>query len=221
MKKRTLIAAALLLAAALPAGASGFAERFSLRLSPGGILPLGGRFSDTYKLGKVTGLGYGLDAALRYKVNDYVYLDAAYAYNWMGIKRSYQPTAYKVEDETPAFHCAMITLNGTVFLSTGYAIAPYVTLGLGLYPWRFTSKAFGGETWPAPSKPQNEFAATDFGLNGGIGAETYLVSRFRVFAEFRYHYVFARDVAKFGTDDWNQQDFVALKIGITYSFGHK
>ncbi len=221
MKKRTPAVAAALLVLALPAGASGFADRFSLRLSPGGILPLGGRFSDAVKLGKAVGMGFGLSAGVRFKVNDYVFLDAGYAFDWMGVKKDYQPTAYKVEGQTPALHLGMITLNGTILLSTGYALAPYVTLGAGMYPWRFSARAFGGETWPAPSKPQNAFASTDFGLNAGLGVETWLVSKFLIFAEIKYHYVFARHVDKFGTDDFNQQDFLALNIGLIYRFGHK
>jgi opacity protein-like surface antigen len=221
MKNRKLAVLAAVLLTVSTAGASDFADRFSLRISPGGVMPIGGQFTDTIKLNKAVGIGASLSAGLRYKLNDYFYLDAAYTFGWMGVKDDYQPTAYRVEGETPAFHLGMITLNGTVFLSTGYAFAPYVTFGAGMYPWRFSQTAFGSGTWPAPGKPENEFASTDFGLNGGLGVETYLFSKFMIFAELKYHYVFSRHPARFGTDDFNQQDFLCLNIGLVYHFGHK
>jgi len=221
MKNRMIAILAALLLTVSASGASNFSDRFSLRLSPGGLLPVGGQFSDSVKLSKAVRIGFGLNVGLRYKVNDYFYLDAGYTFDWMGVKRSYQPTEYKVEGQTPALHLSMITLNSTFFLSTGYALAPYVTIGAGMFPWRFTQRAFGGKTWPAPSKPENEFASTDFGLNCGLGVETYLASRCMIFAELKYHYVFARHPAKFGTDDFTQQDFLGLNIGLVYHFRGK
>ena len=107
-------------------------------------------------MSKAVGIGFGLNVGLRYKVNDYFFLEAGYTFDWMGVKKAYQPTEYKVEGQTPALHLGMITLNSTFFLSTGYALAPYVTIGAGTCPWRFTRKAFGGETWPAPRNPAND-----------------------------------------------------------------
>jgi opacity protein-like surface antigen len=221
MKNRKIAILAALLLTVPTAGASNITDRFSLRIGPGGLLPVGGQFTDSVKLSKVVRIGFGLNVGLRYKVNDYFYLDAGYTFDWMGVKKAYQPTEYKVEGQTPALHLSMIALNGTFFLSTGYALAPYVTVGAGMCPWRFTQKAFRGETWPAPSKPENSFASTDFGLNGGLGVETYLVSRFMIFAELKYSYIFARHTAKFGTNDFTQQDFLGLSIGLVYHFGRK
>ncbi len=218
-RKIAILAALLLTVSA--AGASNITDRFSLRVSPGGILAVGGQFSDSLKLSKVIRIGFGLSAGLRYKINDYFYLDAGYTFDWMGVKKAYQPTEYKVEGQTPAFHLSMITLNGTFFLSTGYALAPYITVGAGMCPWRFTQKAFGSGTWPAPSRPENAFASTDFGLNGGLGVETYLFSKFMIFTEVKYYYAFTRHTAKFGTNDFTQQDFLGLNIGLVYHFGRK
>lgn len=208
--------AAWLLVIAAPAAAS-VMERFSLKLSPGGIAAIDGRFSDSAKTPAVVNLGAGLAATLRYRVNDYLSLDAGYAFEWLSVKKAQRPFDYK--EGTPALNIQMATFNATLFMGSGYIIEPYLTMGLGVYPWRFSQSALWGEPWPAPSRPEEEFAAVSPGFNFGIGAETYLFSRIFLAAELKYHFLFARNPVKFGTDDFSQQDFLALTVGLLYRFG--
>jgi opacity protein-like surface antigen len=217
--KKTIIGLAAGLILAAGAGASGLLDRWSLRLSPGGMLALGGWYNDSVKLNKVVNIGIGLGGGVRYKINDYAFLDADYAFTWMSVKKSYQPFDYK--EEHPALNLQMITVNGTFFLSVGYVFKPYVTLGAGIYPWEFSQTPLWGDPWPAPGDPTLTFSKVSPGLNGGLGLEMHLFSTCSVFAEARYHYVFARDPYRLGTDDFTEHDFLGFQIGLVYSFSKK
>jgi opacity protein-like surface antigen len=199
--------------------ASGFFDRLSLRLSPEGILALGGKFSDSVKLNKAVNIGLGLNAGLRYAFNDYVYIDAGYTFSWMSVKTDYRPFDYK--ELGPALNIQMFTLNVTLFLSTGFVIKPYLIGGMGIYPWEFSQKPLWGDPWPAPGDPTKTFSKTSLGFNAGLGLESHLFSTFSIFIEAKYHYIYARDPGRFGTDDFTEQDFLGLNIGLNYSFGKK
>jgi opacity protein-like surface antigen len=199
--------------------AASFAERFSLRLSPGGLLALGGYYNDTQKLSEIVNTGIGLNGGIRYKVSDFVFIDVGYAFNWLSVKKDERPFDYK--EQNPAFNLQTFSVNGTFFLASGYMIEPYLTLGAGICPWRFSQNPVWGEAWPAPADPESSFSKTSLGLNIGLGVESYLFSKLSVFAEIKYFYVFARDIENFGTDDFTEQDFLGLNIGLIYYFGKK
>jgi opacity protein-like surface antigen len=199
--------------------ASDFLNKFSIRISPGGMLALGGNYNDTEKLSAVVNIGVGLNAALRYEISENIFIDVGYKFTWMSIKGDKKPFAYK--EKSPAFNMQMFTLNGTFFLKSGYTVEPYFTLGCGICPWRFSEDSLWGEAWPAPGKPDESFSKTSLGLDIGLGVESYLFSIFSAFVEIKYYYIFSRDVEKFGTDDFNEQDFLGINIGIIFSFGKK
>jgi opacity protein-like surface antigen len=218
MRRLPIIAAALVfIPSAL--GAGSLADRLSFKLGPGGVMALGGHFTDSVRLNKAVGIGASLAAGLQYKVNDYFVLEGSATFDWMGVKKTYRPFDFK--EQTPALNLGIVALNGTLFLSRGYAISPYLTLGAGLCPWQFSRKALGGGAWPAPGDPAHEFSGRSFGLNTGFGVETNLSPRLDLFVEIKYHYVFARDVPKLGTDDFTQQDFLGLGLGLVYRFGKR
>jgi len=215
--KRISVGLAACLLIVSGAGAGQAWNRLSFRLSPGGILAVDGCYNDTDKLSKVVNIGAGLNAALRYRVNDYLALDAGYAFQWLSVKKAQRPYAYK--EQAPALNIQMISLNGMFFLGSGYAFEPYLTAGIGIYPWRFSRTALWGKPWPAPSKPAESFSDTSPGFNFGLGVESYLFSKVFLAAELKYHYLWSRNVAKFGTDDFTQQDFLGLTVGFIYRFG--
>ncbi len=199
--------------------ASDFLDKFSIKLTPAAIFAVDGNYSDTDKLREVINIGFGLGGTLRYEINDNIYIDAGYIFNWMSVKGDKKPFAYK--EKSPAFNLQMFTLNTTFFLMSGYMIEPYLTLGFGICPWRFSEDPIWGEAWPAPGNPDKSFSNTSFGLNIGLGLESYFFSLFSLFAEIKYYYVFSRDVKKFGTDDFTQQDFLGLSVGLIYNFKKK
>jgi hypothetical protein len=90
---------------------------------------------------------------------------------------------------------------------------------VGLYPWEFSQVPIWGSPWPAPAKPDESFAGRSAGLNIGLGVDAALSSKLGIFLEVKYHYVFCRNPGKFGTDDFTQQDFLGLNIGLFYRFG--
>jgi opacity protein-like surface antigen len=219
MMKRVLCPLAALLVIIAMAGASGFPDRWSFRLSPGGIMPLGGSYSDTTKLGKVVSIGAALTAGLRYRVTDYFFIGADYGLTWMPVSKDYRPFDYR--EQAPALNVEMAAVSATFVLSTEFGINPYVTFGAGIYPWEFSQKPLLSTAWPAPADPTNTFAKNSLGFNTGLGAEKRLSARLSIFAEVMYHYVLARDPKKFGTDDFNEQDFLGLNIGLSYAFGKR
>lgn len=199
--------------------ASDFLKKFSIKLTPTGIFAVDGNYDDTDKLRKVVNIGLGLGGTLRYEVNENVYIDAGYIFNWMSVKEEKKPYAYK--ETSPAFNLQMVTLNATFFLKSGYMLEPYLTLGCAICPWKFSKDPIWGEAWPALGNPDKSFSNTDFGLNIGLGLESYFFSLFSLFAEIKYYYVFSRDIEKFGTDDFTQQDFLGLSVGLIYNFKKK
>jgi len=218
MKKRLIFFAAAVLMIATGVRA-GVVDRFSLRTGFGGLYPLAGNYSDTQKLHKVVSLGAVWNAGIRYQVSDYIYIDAGYAFNWLSVKKTYRPHDYK--EMKPAMNIQMWNLNATLFLSKGFVIKPYLTAGVALCPWEFSQKALWGKPWPAPANPKEDFRNTSLGINGGLGLESQLSRRFSVYLEFKYNYLYARYPEKFGTDDFNEQDFLGFHIGVVYGLGKR
>jgi opacity protein-like surface antigen len=192
-------------------------SKFSVKFIPTGTFALAGNYSDTEKLRDIVQFGFGFGLTLRYEINENFFIEADYSHSWMFIKEDKKPFAYK--ENTPAFIMPMYMLNGTFFLKSGYKIEPYLTIGGGICPWSFTSKALGGKSWPAPANSDENFSKSSFGLNIGLGVEWFVLSRASVIGEVKYYYIFARDENKFGTDDFTEQDFISIRLGITYYFG--
>ncbi len=200
-------------------GEAGFLNRFGLSLNPGTILALHGNYNDSNKLKDMVIPGAGLGLIIRYKIRQNLFLDAGYSYNWLFIKQEKRPSAY--ETDKPAFVLPMYTLNGTLFLVSGHSVEPYLSLGGGFYPWRFSSEAIRGEIWSAPENAEEQFSKSSLGLNGGLGVEVRLWSKLAVFAEATYLYLFAKDEGKFGTGDFGNQGFLGIRLGMTFYFGRK
>lgn len=192
---------------------------FSISLNPGGIWALNGYYNKTEKLKDRVIPGAGLGLGLRYEITGNFTIEACYSYNWMFIKKAKRPDAYK--DDKPVFLTPMYTLNGTVFLSTGKTLDPFLTAGAGIFPWRFSSQVTGGELWTAPENPDEDFSKTSLGLNIGMGIDVYISSKISLTAESKYYYIFTKDEEKFGTDGFTNQGFLGIRLGLTYHFGKK
>ncbi len=199
------------------ARADGLLERLGFRVSPGGLLSLGGFYSDTQHLRTVLHPGAGLGAGLRVRLGENFQLDLGYDFAWLSVKKDARPFAYK--ETHPAFNMQAVTLSGILSLASGYRVEPYLALGAGFYPWRFSGKPLWGEAWSAPGRSDTTFSGLSPGLDFGVGLESFLSSRLSAFIEARYVYVFTRNPAKFGTDDFTQQDFVRANVGLTFRLG--
>jgi opacity protein-like surface antigen len=197
--------------------ASSLINKLSIRLNPGVMLALRGNYNDTEKLSDIVNIGLGGGAGFRYEVNENFYIDAAYTYNWMSVKQEKRPFDYRRTNSY--LDLSSFTLNVALYLKSGYNIEPYVTLGCGIYPWKFSEDAFGGKVWGVPGGSQDSFSDSSFGLNFGLGIEVFVWTHLSIIAEVRYTYIFSRDIVKFRTDDFTQQDFLGASIGIIYYFG--
>ncbi len=104
MKKRTFFFLAALLTVFSQGTAEGFLDRWSFRLSPGGVMPIGGRFNDVTRLRNTVNFGAGLAGGLRYRVSDYFYVGADYGLTWLSAKTEYRPLDYKGTAARPQRH---------------------------------------------------------------------------------------------------------------------
>ena len=155
MPVRLALLAAVCLGSASWLGASGLFDSFSVRVSPGIMFNLGGRYSDYFKFKDIVDLGGGLNLGLRYEVNKNVYLEAAYGYNVMGAKGGGIPFFFR--HGKSYFDMSSVTLNASLYLKSGYPIEPYLTLGGGVYPFYFRSGMFGGMSGRLPPSPRRTF----------------------------------------------------------------
>ncbi len=219
MPVRLALLAAVCLGSASGLGASGLFDSFSVRVSPGIMFNLGGRYSDYFKFKDIVDLGGGLNLGLRYEVSKNVYLEAAYGYNVMGAKGGGIPFLFR--HGKSYFDMSSVTLNASLYLKSGYPIEPYLTLGGGVYPFYFRSGMFGGDAWPAPAKPQTGLHDTTPGVNVGLGAEANVKLNLTAIFEVRYTYLFSRNPERFGTDDFTQMDFLGISVGVIYYFKRK
>jgi opacity protein-like surface antigen len=217
--KRLLGLAAVLPILAVGTQASSLASKLSFRLTPGGMFALGGHYDDTSKLKDIISLGPGLGVGLRYEVNENFYLDAGYSYAVLPVKTGQKPFDFR--HSKSYFDMSSMTLNAVLFLKSGFQMEPYLTIGGGIYPWKFCEKMFDGKVWNAPGKPQNRFSDSSLGLSVGLGVEVFALVHLSVITEFRYLYLFSRNPAKFGTDDFTQQTFLGASIGIIYYLSKK
>src|SRR4030042_2216014 len=165
----------IVMMAAVPVLVSGLAasdlgKRLSLRFAPGGIMALGGHYSDTEKLSGVVNLGAGLGLGLRYQMNENFILELGYDFCWIPVKGDNKPFAYKAQH--PALNLQMLTANGIFFLMSGYRLEPYLTLGAGLYPWEVSQVPIWGSPWPAPAKPKESFSNPSLAFNIGRVVES-------------------------------------------------
>ncbi len=216
---RLLLLTAVFLGSAGGLGAAGLIDNFSFRVGGAGVFNLGGSYTDTAKFRDVVNLGGGLNLGLRYEVSKNFYLDAAYGYTIMSVKSAEKPFSFRHSNSY--FGMSAATLNAALYIKSGYAIEPYLTLGAGLYPWSFRSGVFGGDVWPAPSKPQTGLRDKSLGLNIGLGTEVNVLLNLTAIIEFRYSYLFSKNVARFGTDDFSQIDFLGIHLGVIYYFHRK
>ena len=135
--------------------------------------------------------------------------------------------AFRTLTTTPAFTMpqlsAGLNLNVGPFLGpTNKLVNPYVGVGAGLYPWKKTIDGAGGE--PDSVNPGTGSAhpvkKTSFGLNGTAGVEIMPGGTLGIFAEGKYHFLFAKDTDAFGNTVKNLR-FLQIGGGLTYYFSLK
>ena len=194
----------------------GIFDRTNIRLYPGAYFALGGHFNDVYKLRKILNLGVNAGIALRFGLTSNTFLEFSASESWFSVKNEFRPFSYK--ENNPALIMPMYFVNWVLFYKSNYVAEPYLTFGAGISPWKFTKNGLFSRAWKAPANSEENFSDKSFGLNAGLGMEVFLFQKISVFTEVKYYYFFMRNVSKFGTDDFNQQDFLGINLGIIFYF---
>lgn len=210
-----LIVLALLLAPGT--SAAGVWTRLSFSVAPTTVLSLTGDYSGTATMKSMVIPGAGIGLALRYKFSNSLFLDAGYAYNWMFYRKDTRPDAY--DSEKPAWVIPSYTLNATLFLINKRPFRPYITAGGGFCPWWFSSRVTGGTLFWFPGTDDVKFSKISWTANAGFGFEAAISSKAAVFAEAKYHAVFARDLSRFGTGSFTDQSLLTIRLGMTLYLG--
>lgn len=216
----------LILALTTPASAQlSFLGKVGFSLKGGLLIPSGGELptsSGTATVGSQFKTGPTFGAELKFGVLDKVNLVGGFNYGFMKAEDAFRtPTA------TPAFTMpqlsAGVNLNVGPFLGPANKLVnPYIGLGAGLYPWKKTIDGAGGE--PDSVNPgsgsSNPVRKTSFGLNGTAGVEIMPRGSLGIFAEGKYHFLFAKDTNAFGNTVKNLR-FLQVGGGLTYYFSLK
>ncbi|MBN1222286.1 MAG: outer membrane beta-barrel protein [Candidatus Aminicenantes bacterium] len=197
--------------------ASDLFKKFHITVKPTGLLALSGYYNDSTKLREAVNPGLGFGVGFRYELSNNVYLDFGYSYNWLSVKEDYRLFDY--QHQMPAFEMQNFVLNGNFYLKSGYFIEPYLTLGGGISYWKFSQDTFGSGVWPAPGNSEESFSDISPLLNIGLGVEVFAFKLFSIVCEVKYNYLFSRNPAKFKTDDFTQQDYLTLHLGVVFRFG--
>jgi len=195
-------------------GLAAYSRGFSLSLAPNAIMPINGSYADHASLSKAAPFGMGLEVGIHYRMFRYFSLSLTGIENWIPMADDYKTVAY--QGQSPAFLLPALSLSGIVHLAVGYPVSPFLRVGGGISPWRFSGSGLTGETWPAPSRPGNDFSKLSPEAHIGFGVETLRFGRFAVLSELRYTFVFARDPSRFGTDDFSEQGFLSLHFGLIF-----
>jgi hypothetical protein len=219
MFKRFIHIIMITMALAPRTATAGLLSRLGVGLNPGTLLALRGDYSSSAKLKDMVLPGAGLGLSLRYRLNKNFFIDGSFSYNWMFFQQNKRPSEY-VSDK-PAFVAPMYTLNGTFYPMSGHTIEPYLTAGGGICPWWFSSQATGGVLWLSPGNPDEAFTKVSKLIEGGLGIEVMIWSKFSILGEVKYYHIFAKDEYKFGKGYFGDQDLLGIRLGITFYFSSK
>jgi opacity protein-like surface antigen len=190
-------------------------QKMNLKLWGGGITSVRGDFAPGLKTDEVVKDGQSFGLAWQYFPLRSLGIQAGYELGWMRFDKSHRLEP----DKSPAFAIHQITLAGVYnfanLADSRARIRPYLSAGAGIYPFRFTEDGITGKAQTLPNG--KKFAKTSFGLNGGAGIEVLPMNRLSINGGARYHYLFAKDNDKFGTDS-NFGDQANLSVGIGLSY---
>ena len=163
MKRTALKIAAFAFLAAASATSAQAQRMYSVGVSAGAAMPTG-------DFGEVSSVGYNVTGSV-------------------GLSMPALPVSFRVDAMLNQFSFKEIDDLGTrvlgananlVYAFPGVAIRPYVIGGAGMYNLKATGDNIESES------------QTNFGLNGGLGAQ-FALAGFKTFAEARYHHVMSKD----------------------------
>lgn len=165
MKRTALKIAAFAFLAAASATTAQAQRMYSVGVSAGAAMPTG-------DFGEVSSMGYNVTGSV-------------------GLSVPALPVSFRIDGMLNQFSFKEVDDLGTriigananvVYAFPGLAVRPYVIGGAGMYNMKATGDGIESES------------VTEFGLNGGLGAQ-FSLSGFKTFAEARLHHVMSKDDA--------------------------
>lgn len=210
----------LILVSVMMTGA-GFAGDWtgSIGITPtaGAMIPSNGRFDNHGDLKDVVETGQNWGVSVRYGITSNLAVEGSFSYSWMYVVDSEKPDA----DLNPAYVMPSIIL-GIVYkygpfidLKINRNLSPFISLGLGLHPWKFSDDGVNGATIAAKYQSKDDFSKTSFGMNVGTGVEYSISKNLAVSGQGKYYFVFSEDDEKFGAN-FDNQGFIGLDFSLTY-----
>ncbi|MGD9898722.1 MAG: outer membrane beta-barrel protein [Calditrichaceae bacterium] len=200
---------------------SGFASdwkgKIGITPTAGAMIPSNGSFDNHGDLKDVVETGQNWGVSVRYGITTNLAVEGSFSYSWMYVVDSEKPEA----DLDPAYVMPSI-IFGIVYkfdpfinLKFSRNISPFVSLGLGLHPWKFSNDGVSGTVVAAKYQSEDEFSKTSFGMNVGAGAEYSISKNLSVSGQGKYYFVFSEDEEKFGAN-FDNQGFIGLDFSLTY-----
>ena len=189
-----------------------------LTIVPNGgiILPVNGAFDSHDDLKDVVGAGPSFGLGLRYGLNNSFSVEGAFSWQWMNVEDDYKT----ISSKDPAFVLPALTLNGIYHLGPAMGsetVSPFLTVGVGLYPWKLSEDGATGDAVVAPYDASEDFSKNSFGFNVGAGLDYFFTDQLALNVGTRYIFVMSEDEDMFGSDFGNQ-GFLKINLGLLYCF---
>ncbi len=220
MKKTLIIAAALCLLAVGVTQAQTPTEKLvgtlGVGINGGLMLPMGGDVGVDESFSDAFGIGPKFGAHVNYGIIPELTARAGFSYTFMKVDDDYNDGEVLEPYFTAPYVYVDAVFNlGSFFKAEDNMLNPYLLGGGGMYFWKVTDDGAGGDAILLENN--EELSKTSFGLNFGAGLEVYATPDLSIFAEGKYHMIFAEDTDTFG-DYPENLGATDVSVGLTYHF---
>jgi hypothetical protein len=218
MKRYIVMAMVLCLAIAPVAGAQAdkAAGKLGVGINGGLMIPTSGDITADSSLNDFFKAGPAFGAHINYTFVPQFSVRGGFTYTFMKMKDE----VIGSDTEEPYFTTPYAYIDGILNIggfmkSENNIFNPYIVAGGGLYFWKVTDDGAGGDA--ALLDNDEEWKKTSFGVHFGPGVEIYATPALSIFAEAKYHILFAKDEDKFGVD-FKNPGMIDVIAGLTYHF---
>ncbi len=212
MKKHFLLVIFILLpfAAVINAGAMDLTGNIGISLYGGANIPTNGDYQNEVKSTDLLNAGaqFGLGISYYFTQGLGAEISCNYGFN------SYQDK-FKINGKEPVLSDLSVSLNGIYnfgHLLNNSMISPIARAGVGMYNWNHLDDGIGGDALKIGNE---DFSATSFGFNFGLGADFNVIPNFTLGLIVDYNMFFPEDKDKFG-ENYAEQGFLTTQLKISY-----
>jgi len=147
------------------------------------------------------------DLVFSYVWTDHVTFDVTAGYGWDRLRSNNQE--FYVITSTP------VTLGARYFLKDGKVWRPFVGGGGGLYVWSVLTQDLGAAKDPVTFERLRRGRP---GFYGMAGMERRMSKHIGMTGDLGYHYIMAKDLARFPTGYNRDKAYMQARIGVTFYF---